>query len=116
MDGISDHLRQSQVLPYIFGCSEKHKYYLFSHEKNLNETKEYEQLQQQLLNHSVTWNASQFTYGKGVRKLPMTFLGIFRVYKSIFTFKPEILHGQGFISSVILAGYSKIFKIPFVYD
>jgi len=116
MDGISDHLGQSQVLPYIFGCSEKHKYYLFSHEKNLNETKEDEQLQQQLLNHSVTWNASQFTYGKGVRKVLITCLGILRAYKSIFTFKPDVLHGRGFISSVILAAYSKIFKIPFIYD
>ena len=115
-DGITDHLGQSQVLPYIFGCSDKNKYHLFSHEKNLKQAKQDTELQKQLAEHSVSWSATQFMYGKSIKKLLVTSLGILRMYKIILTFKPDILHGRGFIPSVILAVYSKISNTPFIYD
>ena len=84
-DGITDHLGQSQVLPYIFGCSDKNKYHLFSHEKNLKQAKQDTELQKQLAEHSVSWSAAQFMYGKSIKKLLVTSLGILRMYKIIFT-------------------------------
>lgn len=115
-DGVSDHLGQSQVLPYIYGCSKNYLFHIFSHEKDLSKTKNNLNLRKRLKKEKIAWSATEFIYGKGIKKILFTLRSIFKLYRCIYLFKPDILHGRGFIPSAILALYSKITKIPFIYD
>jgi glycosyltransferase involved in cell wall biosynthesis len=116
-DGITDHIGQSQVAPYLFGLAKKgHAITLLSAEKTQHQDiiKKYKAL---FVKNDIEWQI--VTY----HKKPAVISSVWDVYqmmnkaKSIISRnKIEIIHCRSYIASLIGLHFKKKMNVKFIFD
>jgi glycosyltransferase involved in cell wall biosynthesis len=117
-DGLTDPLGQSQILPYIFGLSQKgYRFAIVSFEKPDRLGKYGNEMKEKLSRYNILWY-----YGTFRSSLPflskMTDLAEMhrlsrRAYEEI---KPGIVHCRSYVASLAGLALKKKYGVPFIFD
>ena len=113
-DGLLDPLGRSQILPYLFGLSDKgFKINILSFEKLNNNYEEIILLKKQLNNHNINWYKLNFIKGK--------FQGIIRIIKGAILVryicnkrKISLIHLRAILPAIIYC--FSFCRKKFIYD
>ncbi len=117
IDGMTDMLGQSQVLPYLTGLSSLgYKISIASCEKEQNFTKNRDAVLEIVSKHSIDW-----TYCFYDHKIPMisqakNFFNLKKLVKKQLKNKDTILHGRSYLPALIGLQLKQKFKTKYIFD
>ena len=117
-DGMTDHLGQSQVIPYLLGLASKEiEITLISCEKKSKFNSFATNIEQILKSGKINWIPVKYSSLPSVlsKKLNLT-----RIKKKAIDFcknnKPDIVHCRSYMASLIGLELKKKFKVKFIFD
>lgn len=101
-DGLSDHIGQSQIMPYIIANSKAgFKFHILSFEKSAN-TEKINKIQETLAANGIIWHRLQFTVGGNMLyKLYDVIKFIFLAFWISVKYKCRIIHSRSYLASSI---------------
>ncbi|RYY98145.1 MAG: hypothetical protein EOO11_08890 [Chitinophagaceae bacterium] len=116
-DGLTDHIGQSQVLPYIVSCAERGiKFHLLTFEKAANAAK-IGKIQELLDRHGIVWHRLEFTTGRSIRFKVQDFRNfVARAFSLTRKHRYAVIHSRSYIASCVGYLVSRRFKVKQVFD
>ncbi|TCJ14193.1 glycosyltransferase [Flaviaesturariibacter flavus] len=116
-DGLSDHIGQSQVLPYIISCAKRGvKFHLLTFEKAANAAK-IEKIQQLLDEHGILWHRMEFTVGRGIRYKVYDFRAfVTKAFALTKKYRYAVIHSRSYIASCVGYLVSRRYKVKQIFD
>ena len=117
-DGLIDPLGSSQILPYVYGISEKESYKFkilsFEKKKNLDLRKE---LYDILKSKNIDWIPLIYKKKPPILSTLWDILKLKRNLKKILkTHKIDLIHCRSYITSLVALSFKKKYNIPFIFD
>ncbi len=117
-DGMTEPLGQSQVLAYLEGLSKLgHQIHLFSFEKQSDFEKHGNQIDERTKKADIRWHSFIYT-----KKPPIlsTMYDLYRAWllakKLHATAQFDIVHGRGYMTSIVARAMQKKFGVKFIFD
>ncbi|TCZ73135.1 glycosyltransferase [Flaviaesturariibacter aridisoli] len=116
-DGLSDHIGQSQVLPYIVSCAERGvKFHLLTFEKSANAAK-VQKIQQLLDQHGIVWHRLEFTTGRSIRYKVRDFRRfVSKAFAITRQHRFAVIHSRSYIASCVGYLVSRRFRVKQIFD
>ncbi|RYY88641.1 MAG: hypothetical protein EOO15_08415 [Chitinophagaceae bacterium] len=116
-DGLSDHIGQSQVLPYIVSCAERGvKFHLLTFEKAANAAK-IDKIQQLLDKHGIVWHRLEFTTGRSIRYKVQDFRNfVAKAFAVTRKHRFAVIHSRSYIASCVGYLVSRRFGVKQIFD
>ncbi|RYZ23467.1 MAG: glycosyltransferase [Chitinophagaceae bacterium] len=116
-DGLTDHIGQSQVLPYIISCAQRGvKFHLLTFEKAANAAK-IEKIQQLLDQNGITWHRMEFTVGRGIRFKVQDFRAfVTKAFSLTKKYRYAVIHSRSYIASCVGYLVSRRYKVKQIFD
>lgn len=117
-DGLTDPLGKSQVLPYLYGLSNKgFSITVLSYEKRINYSKFKEEISIQLTSSNITWIPLKYHVGLSVISTLLNLLkGALVLNSFVKREKVQIVHCRSYISAFLGLFLKKFYGIKLVFD
>lgn len=116
-DGLTDALGQSQILPYLIGCSRKHKIHILSFEKKVQFEKRADKIRQITENHGISWKNIIYTKNPPILS---TFTDIGKMNRAademIRNFNIDVVHCRSYIAAYIGFNLKKRNAVKVLFD
>lgn len=118
VDGLSDPLGQSQIIPYLKIISKKNEnLYIYSMEKKKNFFKNHTKVKQFLSESNIHWKFSYYLIGMGKFGNILNYLNLFlSCLKIVILYKINIIHGRGHIPSLFGYFIKFLLNIKLIFD
>lgn len=118
IDGISDPLGRSQILPYLLGLSKfGHKFYLLSLEKQLRFEKEKLAIKKVVENTSIQWFPLIYIEKTGVLNKTINAKNLKNEAEEIIKKnKIEIIHARGYVPALIGLSLKNKYNLKLIFD
>lgn len=125
IDGMTDPLGQSQVLPYLVGLAKKgHKIGIVSCEKKLNWDLHHSIIESVVMEAGISWDYCFYKTGKPFVSQLQNYLALKKIVKSLVTELVEvsnvssntILHCRSYLAGLIGLYCKKKFNTGFIFD
>ena len=116
-DGLLDPLGGSQVLPYVYGISEKENYNfkIVSFEKKKKDLRS--NLLSFLNSKKITWVPINYSKKPPIFSTLWDILKLKRnLKKNLKTKKIDLIHCRSYITSLVALTFKKKYNIPFIFD
>ena len=116
-DGLADNIGQSQILPYLLGCSNKgFNFHVLSFEKK-RQASIILKIEKQLSQKSIIWYKLNFTVGRNIIYKLYDFIRFIST-AIIISKKNEyrLIHSRSYFASSVGLVISFLFGIPIVFD
>ncbi|RYD88273.1 MAG: hypothetical protein EOP50_19360, partial [Sphingobacteriales bacterium] len=116
-DGLSDHIGQSQVLPYIVSCAARGiRFHLLTFEKPANAAK-IEKIQSLLDQHGIVWHRLEFTTGRSIRYKVADFKNfVSKAFAITRKHRFAVIHSRSYIASCVGYLVSRRFGVKQIFD
>ncbi len=118
IDGLSDPLGQSQIIPYLKIISKKNKkLYVYSMEKKNNLFKNKKKIQKVLSQYNIHWKYTYYFIGMGKLSNLINYTKLFFICLRMLILKDiNIIHGRGHIPSLFGFIIKKLLKKKLIFD
>lgn len=118
IDGISDPLGRSQILPYLLGLSKLgHNFYLVSLEKPLRFEKEKLAIEEAIENASIDWFPLHYMEKSGVLNKTINAKNLKNKAEEIIKKnKIEIIHARGYVPALIGLSLKNKYNLKLIFD
>jgi glycosyltransferase involved in cell wall biosynthesis len=116
-DGLSDHIGQSQVLPYLRSChAHGIPFHLVTFEKKGN-TEKITRIQKVLDEEGIVWHRLQFTEGRGLHNKLWDFMRFIRTaFRVAVREKCEVIHSRSYFASSIALLIKRVTGKKLIFD
>jgi glycosyltransferase involved in cell wall biosynthesis len=116
-DGLSDHIGQSQVLPYILSCNKRGvPFHLLTFEKAANAAK-VEQIQKILDEQGIVWHRLEFTTGRSIRYKVQDFRKfVAKAFAVTRKHRFAVIHSRSYIASCVGNLVSRRIGVKQIFD
>ena len=118
IDGLSDPLGQSQIIPYLKIISQKNnKVFVFSMEKENNLKNKKKKILNSFISQNINWKYSNYILGLGKFGNFISYLKLFFLCFHLVIFKNiNVIHGRGHIPSLFGLLTKILFKNKLIFD
>ncbi|GAB4093970.1 glycosyltransferase family protein [Flaviaesturariibacter terrae] len=116
-DGLTDHIGQAQVLPYIIASSERGmRFHILSFEKRAN-TEKIRKVQELLDRHGIVWHRLDFTLGRNIFYKIWDFLKFVGTAVSVTRkHRYAIVHCRSYFASSIGLLVRSLYRPKLIFD
>lgn len=115
-DGLSDHIGQSQILPYLLACKARGvDIGILTFEKSSKKEK-IQKIQELLNNHDLTWHRLAFSEGGNLSKLKDFFRFVSTAFKVCRMEKYTVVHSRSYIASCVGLMLKKKLRKKLIFD
>ena len=118
IDGLSDPLGQSQIIPYLKIISKKNEnLYVYSMEKKNNFNKNNKKIQKIFTEYKIHWKYTHYFMGMGKFSNLINYSKLFFICLKILVLKDiNVIHGRGHIPSLFGFIIKKLLKKKLIFD
>jgi len=117
IDGLTDPLGQSQVLPYLVGLSNSYDITIISFEKEENYKKNKSIIEEIVQKHQINWEWNSFKSGIPIYSQFSNFFALYKTAKKVSKEKDlKIIHARSLVPAIIGSRLKKTIHAKLLFD